>query len=966
MSKPIYVDGEYWGEAPDDATEDEIMEFVDARQGTPAPPEKRDLGGQVADKVNAFGNAANDWMLAGWSDEYKAAMRTAGTIILGHGHLDEIPNIFHEYAGQERASISKSAEEHPATTLAGRTVGGTIGAVLSPSSEGATLAQNVGNAATIGAVAGAGVGETAEDRTLGAGVGAVVGGGLSAAPAAVTGAVQAAGKKLPWIGALADGLKPKTPEKVAAKLMLKQMLKGRDATIAEAEAKRLSLQPRAGGPVEETVGEMFDPNVQGLARAVGTVPGPGRTRAAEVLDARKKGIGGRLLAAVTGQKKSSADYAKIVSDAKELRRTEAKALYAAAHKAKPPINADEIVAPVVELDIGKKAAREGAELLDAAMGMEKDPRVKAQMREDIAYLKAVAKGASDAPAGEFTAAPREVDSWLENLAFVRKPIKEPETLTQFIRRQGGIRGDAAEMRGMGAKSLMNKNSRFTVNEMREHAISHGYLPETTDDRALLNAIDADLRGDKVYSDLDTEILQEMQYRDEILQNFTDEGVDALGDVNKARAQVRQKWGDGQPVQRQRSEGAGAAEAARAAVIAKGPSMRTMDYLQRGLARIAQKNPNDTQMAASATALQNDIVEKLSTHSKAFETAFNTYRERSSNIDFYELGRKAPNMSELQLAQAMDGASKADKDTFATGFAQGYGEALDKGETKVIKKFQEQKGFRKVLENSLPEGVFPVLEKRIGREAAMLETHGAIKSRSAQLAAGEDIKAATEENPADAVVENVIRNGGNIKQGLMNQAAKAYRAARRPGIYNKRANAIVTEHLWGKAEPKALEKLDNFLIENTDAPKLDIPDDVRAAKGLGNGGRNRGLEPWVTGNAQRSLDPHGQTQSAKAWLDDLTTPPEPEDDGEGEAPEITPGGPRYREDFSPSSDDGHEREADPQAAKQPISYEGEGPLLEDSGDGWVNDPITGAWRLRRPGDRVRPNQSLYIDVRPGAS
>ena len=793
MSRTIrYGDAEIV--VPDDFTDEDVRTMLEARgDGEAPPPEDKGALDHAGRAASAFTGGAADWALMGWADEYRAGMRSLGNVMFGEGHWDELPDIFHEYAQAERAANETNARDYPVSTGAGRVVGGTALALVSPSAQGATLASNIGTGAAMGAATGAGAAETPEDRAIGSGIGAAAGGTIAAAPAVATAAGKYAVKKLPWLANIPKAVKSlgDKPDKRAAKLIMKQMIKGRNAEIEAAELRRTKLQPRAGGDVEETVGEMFDPNVQGLQRAVATVPGPGRTHAADVLAQRRAGIRDRLTAAVTRTKKGASDFIKIVAEAKQQRREESASLYAKAHSAKPPINADEIVAPIVDLDIGRKAAREGAELLDAAMGLERDPRVRAQMAIDRDYLKAAAS-----PGGD--------------------------------------------------------------------------------------------------------------------------------------------------------------PAAASAAFAKGPSMRAMDYLQRGLARIAQKNPNDTQMAAAANALQDRIVDNLSKHSAAFKTAFNTYREQSSNIDFYQLGRKAPSMTELQIVEAMERASKADKDTFAVGFAQGLSEALDRGEASLIAKFQRQAGFRKALQAAIPEDVFPVLEKRINREAAMLDTDTSVTKRAKQLAMGEDIKAATDDNPADAVVENVIRNGGNIKQGLMNQAAKAYRAARRPGIYNKQANAKVTEHLWAKATPENLKKLDNFLLEHTDPPQVETP--------------NVGLGPWVSQGIERSADPHGQTQSFKDWRDSFADEAPPEQDDDAREPDISPGMPRRHGpsgiEMAPpeTGERGQSPQFDDAGGHEPVSYRGDSPLLEDSGDGWVNDPVTGAWRLRRPGDRVRPNQSLFVDIR----
>lgn len=809
MSRPVYIDGELWAEAPDDMTDEEVMAYAEENYRgarVDVGPQKGILG-KAADELNAFLYGAGDWASMGGVDEVYAAWETGKELATGKIKIGDVGRVFHEHAGVWRAEQRRQADKSPIATAAGRTVGGAAPLVLTGGAStvpqtasqsvtaakaAPTLTENMAKAASWGAGAGGLSGETPEDRALGSVVGATTGAAIAGAPAAYTVTKNALADSPIGKGvkAVKDSIVPQPATRRAAKLILKAGGGDRQKMVESAEKTYSDLRPRAGGPVEETVAETMGPNVEGLARAVATVPGPGRVQADAMLAERHKGIGDRIMQAVTqGTGKKRGDVVEMVKEMQALRREQARLNYDRAHNAAPPEDADFLVAQVIESDVGRAGAREGASLLDKELARTADAAKRAVIKQDKAYLQA---------------------------------------------------------------------------------------------------------------------------------------------MSKPRAQ----WTD-----------------ADAAAAARGPSMRSLDYLQRGMGSVAEAEYRSSPSAGSATeAAQKRLVEALKEASPEFKAAHNTYREGSRPIDYAELGRKSLKMSDLELTEQLGDMSAADEDAFAAGVAQAFSEALDKGEKTVIRKFNEQPGFKRILQSAFSPEAYKGLEARLAREAKMLDTNLGVRRRADALRAGEDIAAAADEGPADKFVAEVISGGGNVKGPMLRRAGKIYQAVRRPGIHNKDVNREVTNLMWQKATPENLRRLDNFLLEHGEPYQVKRP--------------NVGLDGTAAGVMVQPLDPHGRTQDFKAARDGLAADPKIQfDPADGPVPEFTPG--PNRRGAGAGGPDAQGQSASPSG----INYNAQGDnlRLELSDDGeWVNDPVSGVWRKRRPNDRTRPNQTLNVDITQGQS
>lgn len=121
------------------------------------------------------------------------------------------------------------------------------------------------------------------------------------------------------------------------------------------------------------------------------------------------------------------------------------------------------------------------------------------------------------------------DPLVKTLQDIRRGVKEPERLAQFIHRIGGVKEDAGELKAMDATKLrpglVNNKSGHSIDEATRKAWEAGYLIST--DRPhpneFLDALRSDLNGGAIYSERDFDIVH---YREQV-QAFAEE-LDRLG------------------------------------------------------------------------------------------------------------------------------------------------------------------------------------------------------------------------------------------------------------------------------------------------------------------------------------------------------------------------------------------------------------------------------------------------------
>ena len=164
----------------------------------------------------------------------------------------------------------------------------TIGGVTIPA-KAVNYAANVGKAGAFGAAAGAGEGDTFEERFKGAGMGGVIGLGVGAGLPLVGAGIGSAAR-LAQIPRLRD------PQKV----MTDQIAKvARDAGVSMEELANRMAAARAAGQTEYTIADALGKEAQRKLAAIAKTPGPAREQITEALTTRDLNMPQRVGEAVT-------------------------------------------------------------------------------------------------------------------------------------------------------------------------------------------------------------------------------------------------------------------------------------------------------------------------------------------------------------------------------------------------------------------------------------------------------------------------------------------------------------------------------------------------------------------------------------------------------------------------------------------------------------------------------------------
>lgn len=340
---------EYEVTAPDDATEDDVLAYVQQQIATPEPPSE-----PQRIESNTLAGAAG--MLArgatlGFGDEISGAADAVLQKIRGDGR--PIGELYRERQQLYDRSTDQFAAENPLTAGALEAAGAALPAGGAIARGGAMLAEPVGNALTrvgraiglggaSGGLAGYGnadPGERAEGSAVGAAVGAATGGAVGGLVEGLSPMAQKlrepTRKMIDYVNEMVTGRtpapRPITPPPTTATTAQSKILQAieRDRMTPAQVADRMSEQQQLGKPagIIDASGE----NVRGLGRATVTLPGPGRQTGVEALNARADGQRGRVLAdAERGIGVPSQDVGELSRQIIDRRTAQARPAYAKA------------------------------------------------------------------------------------------------------------------------------------------------------------------------------------------------------------------------------------------------------------------------------------------------------------------------------------------------------------------------------------------------------------------------------------------------------------------------------------------------------------------------------------------------------------------------------------------------------------------------------------------------------------
>lgn len=142
---------------------------------------------------------------------------------------------------------------------------------------------------------------------------------------------------------------------------------------------------------------------------------------------------------------------------------------------------------------------------------------------------------------------QEQQSISENIKYLAENnVKDPDNLLKFIRKRGGIREENGEIKALGINNktlpaLINNKKGLPLDYAREAAVEAGYLPENSTVADFLSAMGDDFRGNKKYSEQDSDIVEQMNSRNSIIEQLERTGVNVNDEVKKHK-QFKNKAG----------------------------------------------------------------------------------------------------------------------------------------------------------------------------------------------------------------------------------------------------------------------------------------------------------------------------------------------------------------------------------------------------------------------------------------
>jgi hypothetical protein len=298
-----------------------------------------------------------------WSDEIMAAglapieaIRRGVNPVEGYRYAKARENLSNERTRENTAGVGGVLAEIGGGLATGAGVLGSGTRAAAVTIGGKTIPANVVNYGTnvakatgLGAITGAGEGDTFEDRFKGAAIGGGVGGVLGAAVPAIAPAWGAASRLL-QVPRLRD------PEKIATEHTAKLV---RDAGLTMEEVANRVAAARAAGQPDYTVADAIGHAAERKLDAIHKVPGAPRERIAEVLAARELNMPDRV-GELVGRKLNAPRTALEESEALIRRAGEdASPLYRQAEQV-PTWN--QTIQRIIEDPISQQGLRHGVEL----------------------------------------------------------------------------------------------------------------------------------------------------------------------------------------------------------------------------------------------------------------------------------------------------------------------------------------------------------------------------------------------------------------------------------------------------------------------------------------------------------------------------------------------------------------------------------------------------------------------------
>lgn len=257
------------------------------------------------------------------------------------------------------------------------------------------------------------------------------------------------------------------------------------------------------------------------------------------------------------------------------------------------------------------------------------------------------------------------------------------------------------------------------------------------------------------------------------------------------------------------------------------SVRALDYYQRGLSALVEKNANTPTLASAFSGAHDDFVSILKQEAPKFAAAYDGYGNSKAQERFVELGRRVMTSDEFELADELKGISAPNREAFLVGVMRAIHESASRNDTGFVRRLTRDKLLRTTLSDALGgETKAKAFFSRIARTAELNANQNFVLSGSRTAPLADDIKALTDGQDELALVGRVIDAGGRVDNVLLETLARNYTRTRKKGLNDPRINEALGRRIFQPATSARAKSLADELRTN---PLIRIEGDIAQRK-----------------------------------------------------------------------------------------------------------------------------------------
>jgi hypothetical protein len=209
----------------------------------------------------------------------------------------------------------------------------------------------------------------------------------------------------------------------------------------------------------------------------------------------------------------------------------------------------------------------------------------------------------------------------------------------------------------------------------------------------------------------------------------------------------------------------------------------------------------------AIAMQSPEIATALTGLKASRQGYGTQRQTEEAI---EQGLKAlrEDATDAKLWMYNDGRGRkpAERDGYTIGVVRAVTDMVNRSDTAGIARINRDKNIQEVFAQVLGADKTKKLLARVNREVAMQGSNNAITAGSRTTPLREEVDRWTTGEDELSFLADLIQNPSPIRSTVLKGFAQMYDRIRRPGLYNPRISAAVSEILYARATPQRVRQL----------------------------------------------------------------------------------------------------------------------------------------------------------------